>query len=257
MQRHDGELPRDVDALAALPGIGRSTAAAIAAQAWNDRHAILDGNVKRVLARFHGIEGWPGAPRVEKQLWAFAQAHVHDRSLPGERLADYTQAQMDFGATLCTRSRPACVLCPLQADCVARIESRQDELPTPRPTKVLPRREAVVLVLRNADGRVLLQRRAPTGVWASLWSLPQFDDAAAADVWLARHAGDAAPVMWLDDVAHGFSHYHLTLKPRLHRIDAPKWIADDDTLAWVASTDLGSLGIPAPIRTLLNRLFEN
>jgi A/G-specific adenine glycosylase len=94
-------------------------------------------------------------------------------------------------------------------------------------------------------------------VWASLWSLPQFDDAAAADVWLARHAGDAAPVMWLDDVAHGFSHYHLTLKPRLHRIDAPKWIADDDTLAWVASTDLGSLGIPAPIRTLLNRLFEN
>jgi A/G-specific adenine glycosylase len=257
MQRHDGELPRDVDALAALPGIGRSTAAAIAAQAWNDRHAMLVGNVKRVLARFHGIEGWPGAPRVEKQLWAFAQAHVHDRSLPGERLADYTQAQMDFGATLCTRSRPACVLCPLQADCVARIEGRQDELPTPRPTKVLPHRDAVVLVLRNADGRVLLQRRAPTGVWASLWSLPQFDDAAAADVWLARHAGDAAPVMWLDDVAHGFSHYHLTLKPRLHRIDAPKWIADDDTLAWVASTDLGSLGIPAPIRTLLNRLFEN
>ena len=188
MQHHGGELPRDVEALAALPGIGRSTAAAIAAQAWNDRHAILDGNVKRALARFHGIEGWPGASAVEKKLWTFAQRHVEDPALPGDRLADYTQAQMDFGATLCTRARPACVICPLQDDCVARIAGRQDELPTPRPAKVLPQREAVVLALRDAGGRILLQRRGPVGVWASLWSLPQFDDEAAADRWLASYS---------------------------------------------------------------------
>ena len=257
MERHGGELPRDVDALAALPGIGRSTAAAIAAQAWNDRHAILDGNVKRVLARFHGIEGWPGAPRVEKRLWAFAKAHVDDPLLPGDRLADYTQAQMDFGATLCTRGRPACVICPLRDDCIARIEGRQDALPTPRPSKALPRREAVVLVLRDGDGRILLQRRAPTGVWASLWSLPQFEQASDADAWLSRRAPDTQARMWLDDVAHGFSHYHLTLKPRLHDVDRAGRVADDDGTAWVSAVDLDALGIPAPIRTLLNRLFEN
>ncbi|MGY4515885.1 A/G-specific adenine glycosylase [Lysobacter sp. HA18] len=258
MESHGGELPRDVDALAALPGIGRSTAAAIAAQAWNDRHAILDGNVKRVLARFHGIEGWPGTPKVERILWGFAQAHVEEAGLPDARLADYTQAQMDFGATLCTSRRPACVICPLQDDCIARIEGRQDELPTPRPAKTLPHRHAVILVLRDADGRVLLRRREPTGVWASLWSLPQFDDEAAADAWIASQRTPASAVMWLDDVAHGFSHYHLTLRPRLHRIEAlPTRVAEDDSSAWVTRGDLASLGIPAPIRTLLNRLFED
>jgi A/G-specific adenine glycosylase len=256
MERHGGELPRDVEALAKLPGIGRSTAAAIAAQAWNDRHAILDGNVKRVLARFHGVEGWPGTPAVEKRLWVFAKTHVDDPALPSDRLADYTQAQMDFGATLCTPRRPACVVCPLQTDCTARIQGRQDELPTPRPSKTLPHRHAVVLALRDSEGRVLLQRRAPVGVWASLWSLPQFDDEAAADAWVSRNAADATDVMWLDDIAHGFSHYHLTLRPRLHRVADTARIADDAT-AWVAPGDLPSLGIPAPIRALLNRLFEN
>ncbi|GAB1595741.1 A/G-specific adenine glycosylase [Lysobacter claricitrinus] len=258
MALHGGELPRDVGALAALPGIGRSTAAAIASQAWNDRHAILDGNVKRVLARYHGVEGWPGTPRIERVLWGFAQAHVEERGLPDDRLADYTQAQMDFGATLCTSRRPACVICPLQGDCVARVEGRQDELPTPRPAKTLPRRRAVVLVLRDGDGRVLLQRRDPTGVWATLWSLPQFEDETAADAWLAANATSAHSVMWLDDVAHAFSHYHLTLRPRLHRIEAlPSRVAEDGSRAWVMPEDLASLGIPAPIRTLLNRLFED
>ncbi|GAB6197198.1 A/G-specific adenine glycosylase [Lysobacter xanthus] len=258
IQRHSGELPREVAALAALPGIGRSTAAAIAAQAWNDRHAILDGNVKRVLARVHGVEGWPGTPAVERKLWAFAQAHVDDPALPDDRLADYTQAQMDFGATLCTPRRPACVICPLQDRCIARLEGRQDELPTPRPAKILPQREAVLLVLRDGGGRILLQRRPPTGVWASLWSLPQFEDAAAADAWLGAHLVDAAPVLWMDDVRHGFSHYHLTLRPRLHRMDGGlRSVADDDAFEWCEAADLAALGIPAPVRSLLNRLFEN
>jgi A/G-specific adenine glycosylase len=257
MDRHGGELPRDVAALAALPGIGRSTAAAIAAQAWNDRHAILDGNVKRALARFHGVDGWPGTPAVERRLWAFAQVHVEEPELPGDRLADYTQAQMDFGATLCTPRRPACVICPLQDDCVARIEGRQHELPTPRPSKALPRRHAVVLVLRDDQGRVLLQRRAASGVWASLWSFPEFDDQAAADEWLRTHARDAGNSMWLDDIAHAFSHYHLTLRPRLHHASPASRIADDGAATWAGPTEIESLGIPAPIRALLNRLFEN
>ncbi|MEG3194174.1 A/G-specific adenine glycosylase, partial [Lysobacter sp. D1-1-M9] len=121
--------------------------AAILAQAWGDRHAILDGNVKRVLARYHGVDGWPGKPAVEKQLWALAEGH-----LPYERLADYTQAQMDLGATLCTRANPACVLCPLRDGCVARIEGRTGELPTARPTRNVPQRQADVLWLEDLDG---------------------------------------------------------------------------------------------------------
>ncbi|WP_231104270.1 A/G-specific adenine glycosylase, partial [Xanthomonas graminis] len=171
VELHDGELPRDFDALHALPGIGRSTAGAILSQAWNDRFPILDGNVKRVLTRYHGIAGYPGLPAVEKPLWAIAQAHV--AAVADGRMADYTQAQMDFGATLCTRANPACVLCPLQHDCVARRDGLVEALPTPKPGKTLPEREALALLLENAAGELLLQRRPPSGIWASLWTLPQ------------------------------------------------------------------------------------
>src|SRR5690606_18753143 len=153
------------DALGPLPGSGRATAGAILPQAWRARAAILDGNVKRVLARLHGIEGWPGTPAVEKQLWALAE-----EQLPDARLADYTQAQMDFGATLCTRFDPACMACPLQDDCIALRDGRVAELPTPRPGKPLPERSVVVMLLQDRDGRVLLQRRPASGVWAALWS---------------------------------------------------------------------------------------
>lgn len=257
MERHNGALPRDVDALAALPGIGRSTAAAIAAQAWNDRHAILDGNVKRVLARYHAVEGWPGLPAVERVLWSHAQAHVADPALPGDRLADYTQAQMDLGATICTRSRPACAICPLQADCIARIEGRTDELPTPRPSRELPRREALALVVRDAAGRVLLHRRPPTGVWGSLWSLPQFDDARSRDDWArARLRHDAAGTA-LPPIEHTFSHYHLTLHPFALRARLRSGIADADDIAWIDAESARKLGIPAPVRRLIERIFED
>ncbi|HKN79229.1 MAG TPA: A/G-specific adenine glycosylase, partial [Lysobacter sp.] len=151
VEHHDGDLPRDLAALMALPGIGRSTAGAILSQAWGDRFPILDGNVKRVLARVHGIEGWPGLPAIEKRMWAIAEAQ-----LPDARMADYTQAQMDFGATLCTRADPACVLCPLQSACVALREGRVDELPTPKPGKPLPERRALMLWIEDAAGNVLM-----------------------------------------------------------------------------------------------------
>jgi A/G-specific adenine glycosylase len=254
VEQHCGELPRDLDALTALPGIGRSTAAAILSQAWGDAHAILDGNVKRVLARFHGVEGWPGLPTVEKRLWALAESHVADAALHGPDMADYTQAQMDLGATVCTRANPACILCPLQDGCVARRQGRTAELPTPRPGKALPQRQAHVLWLEDADGRVLLERRPPTGVWASLWSLPQLEpDERAVHEWLATHvSGIDAPAEPLPTVAHGFSHYRLDLQPLRWRNLSPRMhVADNDALRWVAREGLAELGIPAPVRRLL------
>ncbi|MCD9029414.1 A/G-specific adenine glycosylase [Luteimonas sp. BDR2-5] len=264
---HGGDLPRDFDALLALPGIGRSTAGAILSQAWGDRFAILDGNVKRVLARHHGIAGWPGLPKVEKALWAIA-----DTLLPGTRMADYTQAQMDFGATLCTRFDPACLLCPVNDDCIAFAEGRVGELPSPKPSKALPEREATVLMLEDRAGRVLLVRRPPTGIWAALWSLPQADTHDAALDWLRAHAPGLVDDVDLDTprrcapIQHGFTHFRLQLHPlhwrglaprlRVRDNDAPEAAGDSlpDTghaMRWVARGELASLGIPAPIRTLL------
>src|SRR5690606_23120127 len=228
--------------------IGRSTAGAILAQAWGDRFAILDGNVKRVLCRYHGVEGWPGLPKVEKALWEIAQSQ-----LPSRRLADYTQAQMDFGATLCTRHDPACVLCPLQSGCVALATGRVAALPTPKPGKPLPERSAHVLLLRDARGRVLLQRRAPSGVWASLWSLPEADTHENAREWFEAHLdGDHDHGEPLDTIAHRFPHYRPTLLPlRWHDVAPRPAVRDNDDLRWVARDELPALGIPAPIRTLL------
>ena len=253
-QQHDGELPRDFDALLALPGIGRSTAGAILAQAWGERFAILDGNVKRVLCRHHGVEGWPGTPKIEKALWEIAQSQ-----LPQERLADYTQAQMDFGATLCTRHAPACVLCPLQTDCVALASGRVDQLPTPKPGKPLPERSAIVLLLRDARQRVLLQRRPPSGVWASLWSLPETESHEGARHWFETHVdGNYESAEPLDAIAHGFTHYRLALQPlRWHDVAGRTRVGDNDDLRWVSLDELATLGIPAPIRTLLNAQFQH
>ncbi len=245
---HAADLPRDLEALVALPGIGRSTAGAILAQAWGDRAAILDGNVKRVLARMHGIEGWPGLPAVEKCLWAIAEAQ-----LPATRLADYTQAQMDFGATLCTRHDPACAICPLQQRCIALRDGRVAELPTPKPGRTMPERRALMLWAEDPDGCVLLQRRPPAGIWASLWSLPEHADHAAARRWFDGHLeGDYDHAETLGAIVHGFSHYRLHIEPLRWRDAAEKPVVrDNPELRWVARDQLVALGIPAPIRKLI------
>jgi len=165
--RHGGAFPRDAAALATLPGVGRSTAAAIAAFAYGERGAILDGNVKRVLARHQGVDGYTGSPAVERALWARAE-----NLLPRARIEAYTQALMDLGAMVCLRSTPDCARCPVAADCVARRQNRIDELPLPRPRKPLPQREVAVLLIGRGD-EILLERRPPTGIWAGLWSLPE------------------------------------------------------------------------------------
>ena len=246
VELHGGDLPRDFDALLALPGIGRSTAGATLAQAWGDRFAILDGNVKRLLARYHGIEGWPGTPAIEKQMWQLAISH-----LPDMRLADYTQAQMDLGATLCTRAKPDCARCPLNRNCVAFATDRTSILPTVRPNKVKPERETHVVWLEDKTGLVLMQRRPATGVWALLWSLPQFDTTADRDAWTATQGRIAASTE-LESIEHVFTHFRLQLHPLRARLATAKsHIGDNDDLRWVSRDDLATLGIPAPIRRLL------
>ena len=248
VERHGGALPRDLDALMALPGIGRSTAGAILSQAWGDRAPILDGNVKRVLSRLFGIEGWPGLPKVEKQLWTIAGT-----LLPDSRLADYTQAQMDFGATLCTRAEPACPACPLRAGCIAHRDGRTAELPHAKPGKPLPERVAHMLILEDVDRRVLLQRRPPTGVWASLWSLPEHADEIAARDWLERHlVGDVAGAEALAPVLHGFTHYRLRILPsRIAGVQPRDPVGDNPDLRWASRAELQAIGLPAPVRRLL------
>jgi A/G-specific adenine glycosylase len=251
VELHGGDLPQDFDAMAALPGIGRSTAAAILAQAHGQRHAILDGNVKRVLSRYHGVRGWTGSSAVEKRLWELSESH-----LPHARLTDYTQAIMDFGATLCTRSDPACVLCPLQNECVARIEGLVAQLPESKPGKALPTRQCVLLIARDPQQRVLLSRRPPVGVWAGLWSLPETPDHDAARDWLHAHIdvdfdhGEAHP-----EFEHVFSHYRLRAEPLLWReVREHTRIADNPDLRWFTRAELPATGLPAPIRRLLDSL---
>jgi A/G-specific adenine glycosylase len=252
---HDGHFPRTVDALSELPGIGRSTAAAIAVFAFGVRAAILDGNVKRVLARHFGVEGHPGTSAVERQLWALA-----DDLLPREGIEAYTQGLMDLGATLCVRARPRCGVCPLATSCVALAQERTAELPTPRPVRPRPLRHATIVIIRDREGAVLLETRPPTGIWGGLMSVPEFDadasDRALRASIAERYALDVVLEGRLPDIRHEFSHYSLVMQPRLARIrralgtsSAPSRLVDRDALRESA--------LPAPIRRLLQETGGN
>jgi A/G-specific adenine glycosylase len=246
---HGGEFPGDAATLATLPGIGRSTAAAIAAFASGERAAILDGNVKRVLARHRGVEGFPGAAKVEAVLWQVAES-----LLPETGVGTYTQALMDLGATLCTRAQPRCDACPVAADCSARREGRTAELPSPRPRKVLPRRAVQVLVVEHG-GAILFERRPATGIWGGLWSLPEVHmahDALAAFRQRFSVAGEAGAA--LAPIEHAFTHFALTLHPR--RIAVKRWPrrAEEPGLVWLARDDALGAALPAPIRKLVRSL---
>lgn len=251
VEQHNGELPRDLDALMALPGIGRSTAGAILAQAYGLRFPILDGNVKRVLTRYHGIVGHPSERDVEKQLWQHADAHT-----PAERAADYTQAIMDLGATVCVRTRPVCGACPMHSDCIARRDNLTAQLPTAKPGKAIPTRSTVMLILRNAESRVLLQRRGAQGVWSGLWSLPEADDIDSA--WReAQRRAQIDDAQSLTPFVHVFSHYRLQIQPLLFDGATPAHaIADNADLRWCTIAELPTLGLPAPVRSLLLALPE-
>ncbi|MHC1479956.1 A/G-specific adenine glycosylase [Frateuria aurantia] len=245
---HGGELPADFDALLALPGIGRSTAGAILAQAYGLPYPIMDGNVKRVLARYHGIIGYPGLGPIEKQLWLHAEQHM-----PRSETARYTQAIMDLGAMVCRRSQPDCPACPLQSDCVAYRDGLTDSLPSPRPAKTLPTRQTVMMVIRDHHHRYLLERRPVDGIWPGLWSLPEASDPGAAWQVAGRYArlDDA---LALDSFDHIFSHYRLRIEPLLFAgVRAIPAVAEHSQHRWYPHDELLRLGLPAPVRQLLQR----
>jgi len=253
MQRFDGRFPAAVDDIASLPGIGRSTAAAIATFCFGAHEPILDGNVKRVFARVFGIEGFPGARAVEQQMWALAR-----ELMPACDGAAYTQALMDLGATLCSRSRPRCADCPLRACCVAQRDGRQRELPAPRPAKARPQRLRFALLIECA-GRVLLERRPGHGIWGGLLSLPELaaqtlpDALAESGRWLANHGLPDSDVEAMTPVIHGFTHFELHLVP-LHvdvESSATPLLAGETPLHWQVLDGAAEAALPAPVRKLL------
>ena len=250
--QHAGRFPVDSATLATLPGIGRSTAAAIAAFASGERAAILDGNVKRVLARHRGVDGWPGEPRVLAALWSEAEALLPSAA----DIEGYTQGMMDLGATICSRARPRCGDCPVRDDCVARRDGRIDDLPSPRPRKPLPQRAITVLLLQRGE-RVLLEQRPALGVWAGLWSLPEMPlEANAADHVLLRFGLAAQPADRLPAIEHAFTHFRLTMHPlRVPVIDEPSFLGAPG-VEWFARDQALRCGLPAPIRRLLSATME-
>jgi A/G-specific adenine glycosylase len=241
---HGARMSDDPALVQALPGIGRSTAAAICVFAHGGRHAILDGNVKRVLARHAGIAGYPGDARVQEKLWARAES-----LLPARGIVEYTQGLMDLGAGVCTRGAPACERCPVNADCVARAKNLTHQLPGRKPRRAPPERETVMLVLRHGD-RVLLERRPPRGVWGGLWSLPEATDARHARRACRRYGVQVLTTTPRPPVRHGFTHFQLTIQPLLIRTRKPA-PSDDAGVRWFTLADALAAGLPAPVRRIL------
>lgn len=242
--RHAGELPDDPARLEDLPGIGRSTANAIVAQAFDRRAPILDGNVKRVLARHAGIEGWPGRSATARALWSAAEART-----PDERAADYTQAIMDLGATLCKARNPRCTDCPVAHDCRALIEGRIDELPGRKPRRERPARTTRLLIIENDAGEWLLERRPPTGIWGGLWSLPSAETITLSERVVEL---DAPPPL-----VHQFSHFSLTIHFCYLRIEPGSTTAIADAQqTWLSPAQALASGLPRPIRATLEGLLE-
>jgi len=250
---HGGQFPSGIEAVMALPGIGRSTAGAILALGRGQRHPILDGNAKRVLARVFGIAGDPGAAAVLAQLWRHAEACT-----PRTQVAAYTQAIMDLGATVCTRARPACTTCPMPDLCVAAREGRQHELPHPKPKRIRPARQAVLLLAEaqvDAGRAILVERRPSPGIWGGLWSPPQFVDEIAALAWVEQVAGVVGQAGRLPAIDHAFTHFDLCLQP-LHVACRPHArVADDAQRLWYRLDAPPRVGLPQPIRELFARLL--
>ncbi len=250
-EEHGGVLPPDFDVLATLPGIGRSTAGAILCLAGNQRHPILDGNGKRVLARVFHVAGYPGESAVAKQLWWLA-----GQCTPVARVANYTQAIMDLGASVCARRRPACAMCPLASGCLAHRDGVAEQLPARKPAKARPRKATVVMICVRPDGAVLLERRPDAGLWGGLWGLPETSSIEGVAGWFATAFG-AAPASQLvrPVLKHGFSHFDLDMTPvELHVHRAPAQVMEGSRWLWYKTDAPAQVGLAAPIARLLSSL---
>lgn len=253
-EQYQSQFPDSVEALSELPGIGRSTAGAIVALAFNNRAVILDGNVKRVLCRYHCIEGWPDQSQTQKQLWQIAEQYT-----PEKDFRSYTQAMMDLGATVCTRSSPRCSECPLQDSCEAFLSSRCDQFPQRKPRKNLPLKNTRMLILLSPDkSRVLLEKRPPQGIWGGLWSFPELQEELQVQDYLDQYGFKAAGnTLAMGEILHTFSHFQLNIRPLVKKLrQEPSSIMEKPDWHWYDLQKPQQLGLAAPIKTLLAQVEE-
>ena len=250
LEKYNGKFPNNVLALQKFPGIGRSTAGAICALAFKQREPILDGNVKRVLARFHGITEWPGIKTVEDKLWKLADEH-----LPKNNIQAYTQAMMDLGATVCTRSKPQCSQCPLQKSCFSYQKNIAEQCPGKKPKKVLPQRQVNMLILVDEKNRVLLRKRPDIGIWGGLWSLPELAEQDIHAWCLQQYACRVKATKVLPTFRHTFSHYHLDITPIQAEVMVDNLqLMESDTYLWYNPAKPEQVGLPQPIYKILHRM---
>jgi A/G-specific adenine glycosylase len=248
-----GEFPRTFDEVADLPGIGRSTAGAILALSRHERFPILDGNVKRVLSRYFGIEGDLSERAAVEKLWALA-----DRCTPHEKVEIYTQAIMDIGATVCTRRNPLCAYCPLTGKCAAWRMNKQHEIPAPKKVRARREKHVYMLVAQREDDSVLLERRPDSGVWGGLWCLPEFETESAARLFATQslHLPQPEP-RHLDLIEHAFTHFDLIVTPLLTRCEGPVMsVMEAPRSLWYNPREPARIGLPAPIKALLTGLTD-
>ena len=249
---HHSDFPDSIDSMIALPGIGRSTAGAILAITHHQRHPILDGNVKRVLARFHSVDGWSGKAAVQKILWEIAETYT-----PDERVADYTQAIMDLGATVCTRSKPGCVNCPLNEKCTAFERGKPTDFPAKRPKRDLPVRARYMLMLVR-DNDVLLQQRPPTGVWGGLWAFPEFSSLESLCDYCERYQLSASEIQQWSGLRHTLSHFHMDITPCLLAVDnSINSVMEAGNSVWYNRSKPAEVGLAAPVQKLLEEMHTH
>ncbi|TKB50159.1 A/G-specific adenine glycosylase [Ferrimonas aestuarii] len=247
---HNGEFPTDFEQVLALPGIGRSTAGAVLSLSLGQHHPILDGNVKRVLARHQAIDGWPGVKTVENQLW-----QLTEKRTPAKEIEAYNQAMMDLGAMICTRSKPKCQLCPVADDCIGFELGDPSLYPGKKPKKDKPEKHCLQLLLVDGD-TVLLQQRPASGIWGGLWCFPQFDTQAQANDYLAQQGINGTQVK-LEKFRHTFSHYHLHIQPVVVKLSSKPAQVQQQPSQWVDIDAPGQLGLAAPTEKLLTELSEH
>ena len=250
-----GKFPENIEEVMSLPGIGRSTAGAILSLSLDQVHSILDGNVKRVLSRVYLVEGWYGHTAVSNRLWELAE-----KNTPDNRVADYNQAMMDLGATLCVRgSKVQCSHCPLQDICKAHQLGIVSQFPEPKPRKQLPIKKTFMLIANNLESQVLIKKRPPTGIWGGLWSLPEFDNMEQLKQWLGeRYEFQAGAVAEWTPMRHTFSHYHLDIQPVQVMANNPKNIVmEDESLVWYKPDAENDRGFPTPVSKLFKKLSES
>lgn len=247
---HRSDLPESPNKLVALPGIGESTANAIYSQAHDRPAIILDGNVKRVLSRYFAVEGWPGKTSIHKNLWKLA-----GQLLPEKRGADYSQAIMDLGATVCTRTKPDCDQCPVSDDCKAFNSDTVEQFPASRPKLNVSRKSFQMLILIDGNGNVLLERRPPAGIWGGLWALPADDKGEPVQQRLGVVDSTLRP---LPSLQHQLTHIHMTIKPLMGlTVPTPTGVECSDNQRWFGPNEWPGLGLPKPVRLLLETYLEN